>query len=444
MMIKAAAFTALLIFSPILVSATVINIPADYPTIQQGIDASADGDTVLLQPGTYYESVLIDSVSVTLASNYIFSSDTLDILNTIIDGDSTSSALISMGDSSDSLNLKGMTIRNYESIEPHAWAVRIFSGKIENNIFENNIPGAVRSIYFSEIIGNEFRQNNSASVITAGPSIIAGNFFHSHLGSFLISIGGECTIENNLIYDNRFTIVVWFFTAMEANFDGNIVYNNYFPGQSIHGTIIYADWTEVHAENNIIYGNDVGGSLAFFDCPTSEGYFVNNIIWNNIYSDVLFNANCGNLFISYSDIQGGWPGEGNISCDPMFCNPDSGSFLVDGNSCCIGSGLNGTNMGGTMAGCWPPCESYIVGDVNGSGGYDGLDIIYGVAFLKGGPPPTFVCECATGMVLYPGGDVNNSCSYNGLDITYGVAYFKGGSDPIPCQDCPPVSILGKE
>jgi hypothetical protein len=40
-------------------SATIINIPADWSTIQQGIDASVDGDTVLVQPGTYYENVLI-------------------------------------------------------------------------------------------------------------------------------------------------------------------------------------------------------------------------------------------------------------------------------------------------------------------------------------------------------------------------------------------------
>ena len=35
--------------------ATVINIPDDYPNIQQGIDASSDGDTVLVQPETYVE-----------------------------------------------------------------------------------------------------------------------------------------------------------------------------------------------------------------------------------------------------------------------------------------------------------------------------------------------------------------------------------------------------
>lgn len=33
--------------------ATVVRIPADYSTIQGGIDACADGDTVLIAPGTY-------------------------------------------------------------------------------------------------------------------------------------------------------------------------------------------------------------------------------------------------------------------------------------------------------------------------------------------------------------------------------------------------------
>lgn len=80
---------------------------------------------------------------------------------------------------------------------------------------------------------------------------------------------------------------------------------------------------------------------------------------------------------------------------------------------------------------------YVTGDVNGSDSYNGLDITYGVAFLKGGNDP----QCAD-CPLCPGfwycGDVNGSCNYNGLDITYGVAYLKGGPDPLPCPDCPPL------
>ena len=40
---------------------------------------------------------------------------------------------------------------------------------------------------------------------------------------------------------------------------------------------------------------------------------------------------------------------------------------------------------------------------------------------------------------YVVGDVNGSASYNGLDITYAVNYFKyGNPGPAPCGDCPPI------
>ena len=40
-------------------SATIINIPADYPTIQEGINAAAINDTVLVAEGEYQENVII-------------------------------------------------------------------------------------------------------------------------------------------------------------------------------------------------------------------------------------------------------------------------------------------------------------------------------------------------------------------------------------------------
>lgn len=87
--------------------------------------------------------------------------------------------------------------------------------------------------------------------------------------------------------------------------------------------------------------------------------------------------------------------------------------------------------GGGPSGC-----DYVVGDVNGSDSYNGLDITYGVSYLKGGNAP--LCEpCPPCPDWHYCGDVNGSCSYNGLDITYGVNYFKGGDDPITCPDCPP-------
>ncbi len=88
--------------------------------------------------------------------------------------------------------------------------------------------------------------------------------------------------------------------------------------------------------------------------------------------------------------------------------------------------------GAAQSGC-----DYVVGDVNGSDTYNGLDITYGVSYFKGGVAPVYECECPPHGAWFVSGDVNSSCSYNGLDITFGVSYFKGGTAPTPCQDCPP-------
>jgi hypothetical protein len=84
---------------------------------------------------------------------------------------------------------------------------------------------------------------------------------------------------------------------------------------------------------------------------------------------------------------------------------------------------------------------YIPGDINDSGTLNGIDVTYGVGYLKGGAPPPYSCECTPGNTWYVAGDFNATCSLNGIDITYAVTYFKGGPEPQPCPDCPPLPIL---
>ena len=50
--------------------ATIINVPSDYETIQGGISAAQEGDTVLVEDGTYFENLILDK-DITLASHFI-------------------------------------------------------------------------------------------------------------------------------------------------------------------------------------------------------------------------------------------------------------------------------------------------------------------------------------------------------------------------------------
>ncbi len=78
-------FIALLSFS----FSNIIHIPDDYPTIQEGIDASSLGDTVLVSDGEYLENLILDK-EITLASHYIIDGDLNHRDNTIVDGSNIS------------------------------------------------------------------------------------------------------------------------------------------------------------------------------------------------------------------------------------------------------------------------------------------------------------------------------------------------------------------
>ena len=63
----------------------------------------------------------------------------------------------------------------------------------------------------------------------------------------------------------------------------------------------------------------------------------NTILWAN-RGDQIYLKESGEISITYSNIQGGWEGEGNINIPPLFVHPYYGDYRLQADSPCINTG----------------------------------------------------------------------------------------------------------
>ena len=77
-----------------------------------------------------------------------------------------------------------------------------------------------------------------------------------------------------------------------------------------------------------------GGGL--FCYAQSSPTLTNCILWGDSPEEIFVES--GDLIVTYSDIQGGWEGEGNIDIDPLFTDPTKEDFNLQSDSPCIDAG----------------------------------------------------------------------------------------------------------
>ena len=103
--------------------------------------------------------------------------------------------------------------------------------------------------------------------------------------------------------------------------------------------------TNVTVVNN--YNEVTNGGGGFYNDGNAFPIIINSIIWGNL-TDQYINVNGGTMTITYSNIQGGYSGTGNINVDPQFVAPieanpnltNAGNYRLSPFSGCTDKGNN--------------------------------------------------------------------------------------------------------
>ncbi|MCP4581863.1 MAG: T9SS type A sorting domain-containing protein [candidate division Zixibacteria bacterium] len=294
--------------------ATIIDIPDDYATIQAGIDISTDGDTVLVQPGTYVENINFNEHNIVLGSLFLTTGDTSFITQTVVDGDSSGSVVTFMNGEDSTTIITGFTIQNGITVAGGGIACYNNSNPIiKNNAITSNVSyrgfggGGIYAGNSSPTIEGNLIINNIAVPYSEYDGWYPGD------GAGIYLLNSNSRIQSNIIKGN------W----VSEDCRGSGIYC-YYSNPTINSCII----TE-----NINYSND----NAAVSCNNSNATITNTITWAN-FSQGINTYGDSELLVTYCNIQDGYSGLGNIDANPMFIDPVSNNYNMCEQSPCIDAG----------------------------------------------------------------------------------------------------------
>jgi len=329
--------------------AAVRLVPSEYPSIQQAITDCNDGDTVIVSPGVYYETINFSGKDIVLTGTdpnnpkivgyTIINADEDGTVVTFENGETSKAVLTGFTITGGAGTLAEWSDEYYKYFYGPGIYCRRGSPTITRNVIVNN-----HGPYVSEQRGNNW-------------------YAEYTYGGAICSEGGDITVTHNIIYNNSAYIgaAIYAYRGTVAN---NIIYHNSAAygggvyigaGYLVNNTIVANDCSKnpengrggnVYAEfgynndlivaNNIICGAESGGGLFYYTKPRVDLIRFNNV-WNNLPANYgMQDPRTGSLVFGE---QADWTGRfGNISEDPLFVDVWNNNYRITAGSPCISGG----------------------------------------------------------------------------------------------------------
>jgi len=317
---RLAVVATVLFFVTCVLHADVIEVPGDYPTIREAVNAASEGDTVLVAPDTY-SGPQNRAISFLGTNIYLVSEEGAG--STIIDCEQADRAFMFGTGETDVSIVDGFTIVNGARQSSNGGAIYIHgaSPTIRNCVFQHNTAddaGAVLCLYSSSTISNCTFLDNTADSFCGGALAC----------SYSSAVVRGCTFSGNAAPSGS---AIRMYDSSGSIEDCTIVGNS----TTEYGVIRFDASSTTAITNTIVAFNTHGVPIL---C-------VGGSVSTTTHCVVFGNAEGDSLSGSYHD---------NLFVDPLLCEMYAGDFSLCADSPCLPAAPEnpwGEHVGAHEQGC---------------------------------------------------------------------------------------------